>query len=613
MASVGRDHLQSLVDMALDEVPDDKVSQTPIFLMATAGVRFLPAPQQASLLKGICTYLQSNTKFDLPDCDGRVRVISGETEGLYGWIAMNYLIGGFDRPKEHLHGKGHHTYGFLDMGGASAQIAFAPNTTEAERHANDLKLIRMRRLDGTSAEYKVFTATWLGFGANKARSRYIQSLVESYGDSVDEIPDPCMPRGLRSPIGEVSDLAKPINRQTLIGTGAFNECLTKTYPLLRKNAPCNDHPCLLNGQHVPAIDFEVNHFVGISEYWHTTHGVFGKEQQVYDLATYQHKVVDFCSRDWSAIKSDMVKRKKSKEQKVQDAQEACFKASWLINVLYEGIGIPRLGMNASSKPNSNGTHDVLEKDKHDFLKPFQPVDMVDGVEVSWTLGKMVLYAAGQISPDKTSLPVGFGSNVASKTPPDFEHAGSIPLSTDSYFDSDEDDPNDNSLTGHTMYNILGLMVVALLVAFLLRRPDRRRRILAIFPWRRRRSSRKAKRGFSLVGKMFGRNTANYERILEQGEAAAYELDGNSEDIDCSDSSEGSHAPKYTGLGAPKVNLERFDDSQPPSVMDRAGLVIRTESRERLAPNLQMLNAGRRSRAGSPTRLKSPLMTPLQDV
>ena len=47
--------------------------------------------------------------------------------------------------------------------------------------------------------------------------------------------------------------------------------------------------------------------------------------------------------------------------------------------------------------------------------------------------------------------------------------------------------------------------------------------------------------------------------------------------------------------------------------DRSGLVVRTESRERLGPNLQMLGAGRRSRAGSPTRMKSPLMTPLEEV
>src|SRR5688572_13358294 len=181
VASVGPDHLQQLIKVALDEVPDDKIPETPIFLMATAGVRFLPKDQQTNLLQGICTWLQANTRFSLPDCDTHVQVISGETEGLYGWLAANYLLGGFDEPGNHDHGKdGHHTYGFLDMGGASAQIAFAPNMTESEKHADDLKLVRMRHLDGSPAEYRVFTTTWLGFGANKARERYIESLQEGY-------------------------------------------------------------------------------------------------------------------------------------------------------------------------------------------------------------------------------------------------------------------------------------------------------------------------------------------------------------------------------------------------------------------------------------------------
>ncbi|KJK89972.1 hypothetical protein H633G_06212 [Metarhizium anisopliae BRIP 53284] len=563
VASIGPKHLQSLINMALSEVPSENVSKTPIFLMATAGVRLLPEPQQASLLKGVCKFLQMNTKFHLPDCGERVQVISGETEGLYGWIATNYLLGALDRPKEHVHGKGHHTYGFLDMGGASAQIAFAPNTTEAERHANDLKLVRMRRLDGSSVEYKVFTATWLGFGANKARLRYIQSLVESYDGPVDEIPDPCMPNGLRSYLGENSGLGKSIIGKTLVGTGAFDECLKRTYPLLRKDAPCEDHPCLLNGQHVPAIDFEVNHFIGVSEYWHTTHGVFGKEQQAYDLASYQQKVLAFCSREWASIESDIVKRKKSAAQKIQDAQEACFKASWLINVLYEGIGIPRLGLGLSSRPSFNTTYDKPGNGRQDLLNSFQPIDTVEGVEVSWTLGKMVLYASGQISPHLSSLPVGFGSNVDSKTPSDFEHAGSLPLTSDSYFDSEDSDiDNDNTFGNQTLYSILALMFVALLVVFFLQRPDRSRRIQNI--WRRRQSSRKPRSGLSLANKIFGRGTANYERILEQGEATRYELDDYSESIIGSDSSDGSHANRYQGPGVPKVVLGRLEEGQQPS-------------------------------------------------
>lgn len=527
-ASAGPDHLESLLDVARHEAPAALVPETPVFVMATAGVRFLPRDKQAALLRAICSYLQANTTFDLSDCKSHVQVIPGETEGLYGWIAANYLLGGFDRPDEHAHGKGHHTYGFLDMGGASAQIAFAPNATEAARHADDLKLVRMRRLDGSPVEYRVFTATWLGFGANKARSRYVDSLQDTYGASADEIPDPCIPRGLRTTLaGQPVDADEAAHGQILVGTGVFAECLRKTYPLLGKDAPCADDPCLLDGQHVPAIDFDMNHFVGVSEYWHTTHGVFGKGHKAYDLATYQHAVIAFCNRDWSAIAADLDRRKKTPEKVAEDAREVCFKASWLINVLHDGIGIPRVGLDGVPGTGINATRGAAAKAKDGgFPDPFQPVDNIDGIEVSWTLGKMVLYAAGQIPPKgPTSLSVGFGSNVESGAPADFEHAGSAPLlPTPGSDDKEDDEPTapSKSVSGGLWALIL---LAALLAALLLRRPERRRWLPNLVR-RRRRSSpgRKPSRGgASLVSKLLGRGSAAYERIVEEGEAAEMEL------------------------------------------------------------------------------------------
>lgn len=601
VASVGPDHLKALIDTALDEIPASQVSETPIFLLATAGVRFLPKHQQTSLLEGICTYLKANTQFQLPDCASNIQVISGETEGLYGWIAANYLLGGFDKPDEHAHGKGHHTYGFLDMGGASAQIAFAPNSTEAEKHSNDLKLVRLRRLDGSPAEYKVFTASWLGFGANKARERFVGSLQEQYGSAKGDIPDPCLPKGLRTTLsGE--PLSGKASDDALVGTGMFEECLRKTYPLLGKDAPCEDEPCLLNGQHVPAIDFDVNHFIGVSEYWHTTHGVFGQESTVYDLIAYEQEVNNFCSQDWSVIENGLDKRKKTLEEKAENAREACFKASWLINVLYEGIGIPRIGLGDTPSHKVNATKALEKARDKGFLDPFQPIDTIGGVEVSWTLGKMVLYAAGQIPPKESPLPVGFGSNTGSEIPADFEFAGSKPLFSN--IDDDYDDDDDDILTGRSMpfSSLLVLMLILLLIAYLLRKSELGSRVINKF-----RRYRKA-RSSSFVRRLFGRNSTPYERIMEEGDAAEFELGGTeSDETDGSDGGEVSRSVRGSRLAGPRLNFERFDDLRPPSVMDRHGLVVRTDSCERLAPSLQMLNAGRRSRTGSPTRLKNSII------
>ncbi|KAH7171537.1 nucleoside phosphatase family-domain-containing protein [Dactylonectria macrodidyma] len=609
ISQIGPEHLQELIDIALDEVPGHKVVETPIYLMATAGMRLLPDYQQSALLQNMCTYLRANSKFILPDCDNHIQVISGETEGLYGWIAANYLLGGFDAPRDHDHGKDHHTYGFLDMGGASAQIAFAPNSTESAKHANDLKVVRMRNLDGSPAEYKVFTSTWLGFGANKARDRFVESLQETYAD-VKELPDPCMPKGLRTTLtGE--PIEGDSNEPTLLGTGLFDECLRKTYPLLGKELPCEDQPCLINGQHVPAIDFDINHFVGVSEYWHTTHGIFGGKHKAYDLATYQNKVMEFCSRDWDDIEEDMdlEKRKKSKGEKAEEARQACFKASWLINMLYDGIGIPRVGLEGGA--GSNSTKDDSEHDKG-FADPFKPMDKIDGVELSWTLGKMVLYAAGQVPPSSDDgLPVGFGSNVESGTPDDFELAGSSPI-PGNVGDDDNDDWDDilEKPSGSTS-GVFAFILILLLLAFIFRKPERRRKLFSLARRRHRSSGRKSGRGFSLASKLFRRNTPTYERVMEEGDLSDFELgDVDSDEDEHSDSSEGSRQGRASGLATPKFSGRVDELRPPPSAMDRSGLVVRTESRERLS--LQTINAGRRSRNVSPIRSKSPFMTPLSE-
>jgi golgi apyrase len=619
---VGPEHLKDLIKHALKIIPEDKIQDTPIFLMATAGMRLLPKVQQTGLTREICSYLQQNTEFSLPDCGLHIQVIPGETEGLYGWIAANYLLGGFDQPGKHKHGKGHHTYGFLDMGGASAQIAFAPNATEAEKHANDLKLLRLRTLDGVPAEYRLFTASWLGFGVNRAREAYVEAIQELYTETHSkELPDPCLPKSLRTTLDGTVITEKKPNEMTLVGTGAFQECLELTQPLLGKDKPCPDSPCLINGQHVPAIDFDVNHFVGVSEYWHTTHGVFGgKDDEAYDYTTYLKRVKDYCSRDWSAIASKLDSRDKND---LRNAQEACFKASWIINVLHEGVGIPRIGID--KMPGFNVSHDALEHAKEKgFLDPFQAVDKIDKVEVSWTLGKMVLYAAGQIPPKSgdDTYPVGFGSNGPTTIPHDFQFAGSTWRAPGATGNQTIDEWEDmmGKARGTPSPGFFAFAVVLVFLGYFFRKKDRRMRFYGkvnSFMRRSRRpgSPRKSARGFSaLTNKLLGRS-APYERVMEEGEANHFEL-GDVDDDDYSDSSDGSRygvgasgsGARASGLATPKVNA--FDPLSVPfgfSALDRSGLVVRTESRERLVPHLQA--TGRRSRAGSPTRLKSPLVPP----
>ena len=634
---VGPDHLEELFEKARKVIPSEFVEKTPIFLLATAGMRLLPDSQRTALLEEICSYTRSYTKFQLPDCDVHIQVIPGEVEGLYGWVAANYLLGGFDSPEEHNHGKGHHTYGFLDMGGASAQIAFAPNVTEAKRHANDLKLLRMRTIDGAVSEYGVFTTTWLGFGVNEARKRYIEALQEESG-AIDTkvLQDPCLPVGLSTTSKGDTFLPGPktVNGQEpyLNGTGRFEKCLDKTLPLLEKDHICEDDPCLLNGVHVPAIDFDVNHFVGVSEYWHTTHEIFqeGYIDKAYDFNTYQKRVTEFCSQSWETIEKGVDKQKWGKKVDEKTAIEVCFKASWLINILHEGIGIPRYGLEATPDNKSNGTKKLLDNAKQKgYTASFQAVNRIDETEVSWTLGKMVLYASSQIAPsDPNPLPVGFGSNVPG-IPPDFQYAGSkAPPNPSNSSSAVESDHWRNTLfrssSPRRIPGFILFLLIFTIAVFLLCGRARRQRIYARFV-RHNGSPPSRKRRFFRGKIPFLRSSpslGNYERVLEDGatsdnfELGSYE-DG-SDDVDTSDSSNSS---KASGWATPRVRSsqalheprERFEQlgkgmglGLSPNPMDRSGLIGRTDSRERIAGMVE----GRRSRRGSPKRHKEYGLMPL---
>ena len=299
--------------------------------------------------------------------------------------------------------------GFIDMGGASAQVAFAPNQTETARHAEDLMFLRLRTLDGIEKEYRIFVSTWLGYGANEARKRYVQELEKLTKSRDHVLRDPCLPKGLVLPLEN--------SKFSLLGTGSLEECLTLQMPLLAKDMDCHDDPCLFGGVHAPAIDFDVNHFIGVSEYWHATNDVFDMGG-TYDYATYSSKVEQFCSRKWEDILLDLKRQKWGKKLDEDKVRMVCFKAAWVMNVLHDGFGVPRLTKEFDS-PVENSTQDSAKS--HGFLDPFQSVERIRGVEVSWTLGKIVLYASSTV--DSIHLPftsavdemdvkymVGFGPN-----------------------------------------------------------------------------------------------------------------------------------------------------------------------------------------------------------
>lgn len=409
-------YLAPLFDHARSIIPPSQLANTPVYILATAGMRLIPDSHSSAILRGACRYIQQSTPFKLRNCDEQVRIISGEEEGVYGWVAINYLMDGFDSHGVADKGKGRHssTYGFLDMGGASTQIAFEPSTEARKEHADNLLSVNLRLLDGMDVHHPVFVTTWLGYGTNQARERYVEAAMAQYlkehpPDSsnsaslgsekpVQVVPDPCLPNSLL-----LTETKHP--GYAMQGTGDFPACLVKVAPLLNKEMPCPDEPCLM-GVHVPPIDFNVNHFIGISEYWYSTQDLWSMGG-AYDFPTFEKSAMEYCSQNWEAIVRDYAEGGQRlapghKPADVHRLEMQCFKAAWIVNVLHDGIGIPRLAVDKGGEGGrGNGTEEVQAKaGEKGFAttttSSFQSVNEINDVAVSWTLGRMVLEVTDSI-------------------------------------------------------------------------------------------------------------------------------------------------------------------------------------------------------------------------
>jgi Golgi apyrase len=149
---------------------------------------------------------------------------------------VNYLMDGFSGPSLN-----HTTYEFLHMGGASTQIVFEPSV-ESQSKTNNLIDVRLRRFGGEEIHHKVFVTTWLGYGTNQARERYVGKIITEndaslHGDE-DEyhlVLDPCLPKDLELTEAPVHSTSAPQQIHRIVGTGSFEQCMKKTASFLIEN------------------------------------------------------------------------------------------------------------------------------------------------------------------------------------------------------------------------------------------------------------------------------------------------------------------------------------------------------------------------------------------
>ncbi|XP_036884505.1 ectonucleoside triphosphate diphosphohydrolase 4 isoform X2 [Sturnira hondurensis] len=357
------DYISPLLNFAAEHVPRAKHKETPLYILCTAGMRILPESQQKAILEDLLTDVPVH--FDFLFSDSHAEVISGKQEGVYAWIGINFVLGRFEHIEDddeavvevNIPGSESseailrkRTAGILDMGGVSTQIAYeVPKTvsfasSQQEEVAKNLLAEFNLGCDVHQTEhvYRVYVATFLGFGGNAARQRYEDKIFADMiqknrllGKQTGLAPDtpyldPCLPLDIKDEIQQ--------NGQTLHlrGTGDFDLCRQTLQPFMNKT---NETQTSLNGVYQPPIHFQNSEFYGFSEFYYCTEDVLRMGGD-YNAAAFTKAAKDYCATKWSLLRERFDRGLYASHADLHRLKYQCFKSAWMFEVFHSGFSFP---------------------------------------------------------------------------------------------------------------------------------------------------------------------------------------------------------------------------------------------------------------------------------
>uniref|UniRef100_A0A2K6A8M5 Ectonucleoside triphosphate diphosphohydrolase 2 n=1 Tax=Mandrillus leucophaeus TaxID=9568 RepID=A0A2K6A8M5_MANLE len=293
---------QSLVgclEQALRDVPKERHAGTPLYLGATAGMRLLNLtnPEASTSVLTAVTHTLTQYPFDFRGA----RILSGQEEGVFGWVTANYLlenfikygwVGRWFRPR-----KG--TLGAMDLGGASTQITFE-TTSPAEDRASEVQL----RLYGQ--HYRVYTHSFLCYGRDQVLQRLLASALQTHSFH------PCWPRGFSTHVllGDVYQSPCTVaQRPQTFNSSAWVSLSGSSDPHLCRDlvsglfsfSSCPFSRCSFNGVFQPPV---AGNFIAFSAFFYTVD--FLRTFMGLPVATLQQleaAAVNVCNQTWAQLQA----------------------------------------------------------------------------------------------------------------------------------------------------------------------------------------------------------------------------------------------------------------------------------------------------------------------
>jgi hypothetical protein len=128
----------------------------PVYFYATAGMRLLPQAKQKKYYDEITKWFSQHSEWRLVEA----KTLTGNQEGLYDWLSVNYHMGSFDSPTNQ-------TIGVMDMGGASVQIAFPIVKNSNINNQSQVEF------DLYGTHYNLYVHSFLGLGQTEMSHQFL--------------------------------------------------------------------------------------------------------------------------------------------------------------------------------------------------------------------------------------------------------------------------------------------------------------------------------------------------------------------------------------------------------------------------------------------------------
>uniref|UniRef100_A0A8C6XZC4 Ectonucleoside triphosphate diphosphohydrolase 3 n=1 Tax=Naja naja TaxID=35670 RepID=A0A8C6XZC4_NAJNA len=284
-----------------EKIPFHLHKSIPVYLGATAGMRLLRLQNESAaseVLQNIQTYFMSQP-FEFKGA----QIITGQEEGVYGWITANYLKGNFLEKNlwsTWVHPHGVETIGALDLGGASTQISFIPEETIYTFNST-------LQVQLFGYQYSVYTYSFQCYGRDEAEKKLLASILQD-SDNKSWIKNPCYPQSYRTVLtmkhlyGSLcTAFLKPVNYSPsqyvgVIGTGDPVFCREAVSTLFDFKSCRDREDCSFNGIYQPKVK---GNFVAFSGFYYTVNALNLTGQ--FSLAEFNSSMWTFCSQDWNQV------------------------------------------------------------------------------------------------------------------------------------------------------------------------------------------------------------------------------------------------------------------------------------------------------------------------